>query len=1081
MKTSESNSQPNARPVRFLIGGLLSLVIGLANSYSLAENVPAQVGSNTQETLNNAAAVTKLEAVWLPRTKKGKPEERADALYQLGNACFEAHQLEPAEKYLREALLVEETLKRPENHVGNEVALAIVLAKRSQRDQAKKQYEEALELAEKNNLKDYIQVITDSLGTMCDQAGQLDEAEKWHKKAFDLAVRNNSIPTQISSLINQAIIQRKRGNKERALKLLTDAVDLTKKTGSGLDVGNALVSLGRLQHDLGMVPQAIEMQRKAMEIFHEELENVEEAQACQNIGESYYEIHDIASARKSYLRGIELLKDENASRLYVSLLIGLGSTESDLGEFTAAEQHHKLAVELAKKLNDRDLELNAQLGLGNDDLLKGDPESGLHQLLDGEKILSSSNLSPVSRGGYLIGIGRCYKVVGQMEAALKYYGEALRLFKDLDDKSSQAQVLTTIAVLHFDNKNPTEAESCYKEARKIYESMDDKRNVAILDYNEAQLLLTQSKYSEAAALYSSALANLKNTGDKYTEGMVLRGMGLSEYLQNHPQKALAYYQDALKSADLSGSVEAQWDANIGLGKCYKRLGLNDLALTHLTKATELVEKERGQLSRDSFKTYNLDFRNDCFIELLDLYVRLNRPYEALEVAEKGRARAFLDMLSSRKAGKLGIETFKSPLSSRPEPAAVPGDKALNTVQVAKAEPGSRGLAVVPRASQVYATTALSPVNASAPTIEEIKKLVQQSKSTVVEYYLLPDRIIAWVIDPDTTIHMVPPIPIEREKLKTRIEETYRTITSSAKDKVELEALGKKREAILQELYMSVFAPIESYLPKNPDGVVTIIPHGPMFSIPFAALMSPDGKYLIEKHTLAYTPAIGVWRATQKLAEAASQEPNKLLAFGNPITEAIAFLGKLPYSEKEVQNIANLFGKDHSVVKIGQEANKKAFADLAPQFTDVHLATHGLVDEEHPMESSLVLAPTAYDDGMLSVKDIISMKELKARLVVLSACQTGRGKITGDGVVGLSRAFIIAGTPSVMVSQWNVDDIMTEFQMKQFYKSYLAGVGKSKSLREAQLATIKFMEGGGKVTVRANPRYWAAFQLIGQSI
>ena len=225
------------------------------------------------------------------------------------------------------------------------------------------------------------------------------------------------------------------------------------------------------------------------------------------------------------------------------------------------------------------------------------------------------------------------------------------------------------------------------------------------------------------------------------------------------------------------------------------------------------------------------------------------------------------------------------------------------------------------------------------------------------------------------------------------------------------------------------------------------------------------------------------RATQKLEEAVASQPDKLLAFGNPITKQIAFLGALPYSEKEVNNIAALFGPQNAVVKVGQDADKKTFEKLAPQFSQVHLATHGLVDEEHPMQSSLILAPTADDDGLLTVKDILAMKELKAKLVVLSACQTGRGKITGDGIIGLSRAFIIAGTPSVLVSQWNVDDIITEFQMKAFYKGYLAHTGKSKSLRQAQLDTIKFLEGAdyGKGTngVRANPRYWGAFQLIGE--
>jgi CHAT domain-containing protein len=146
----------------------------------------------------------------------------------------------------------------------------------------------------------------------------------------------------------------------------------------------------------------------------------------------------------------------------------------------------------------------------------------------------------------------------------------------------------------------------------------------------------------------------------------------------------------------------------------------------------------------------------------------------------------------------------------------------------------------------------------------------------------------------------------------------------------------------------------------------------------------------------------------------------------------------------------------------------------------------LVDELVPMRSALVLAPEGTDDGLLTCRDILQLNNLQARLVVLSACETGKGQITGDGVVGLSRAFIIAGTPSVMVSQWNVDDIWTAFQMQKFYASYLKGKDKAGALREAQLATIAQLEtplaAGAKRDMskaRANPRYWAAFQLIGE--
>jgi CHAT domain-containing protein len=183
-------------------------------------------------------------------------------------------------------------------------------------------------------------------------------------------------------------------------------------------------------------------------------------------------------------------------------------------------------------------------------------------------------------------------------------------------------------------------------------------------------------------------------------------------------------------------------------------------------------------------------------------------------------------------------------------------------------------------------------------------------------------------------------------------------------------------------------------------------------------------------------------------------------------------------------VAELFGPTQSTVKVGESASKQAFRELAPKYSILHLATHGLINEERPMESALVLAPQSKDDGLLTVRDILMMPSLKAKLIVLSACQTGRGKITGDGVVGLSRAFIIAGTPAVLVSQWNVDDLMTEFQMVEFYKQFLKETGNAHALRHAQLKTIELMEkpapGGARLPHRANPRYWGAFQLIGEA-
>jgi CHAT domain-containing protein/tetratricopeptide (TPR) repeat protein len=1036
-------------------------------------SVPLLVSAQNASEPSTNPVLRKLEDEFLPKTKKGKPEEQADAFYDLGKSCFENHDITRAEYYMRQAADRESQLKRVEQSITTNVALAMILSVEKKYDDAVSYYKKALESATRNKLDESAATIIDSLGSLSLKNNKLDEADQYYKKAYELAEQNKNIAGQMNSLTNQATVLRKRNQPEQALQLLQKAVELSARGDEDRTVGLALVNAARVHYDLDKLNEAVSEYKKAIDIFKKEADFESQADACKGLADTYFDLQKMSEAKSSYQEGVDALRDEPDGAMKIDLLNGLGCAEADLGNFETAQKYHQQAHDMSVSLKNRAEELSSLLQMGYDYLLSGYPEAGLYRLLDAEKLIKQGGLDARHKANFLVAIGRCYKTLGQVESSETYYNEALKLYEDINDDQDRGLSLVSLSVLALDNENQAAFEKYSSAARALFTGDQDKRHLAILDYNHGQYLLTQGKYADAVADYERALGQLKGSSDRVSEGMVLRGLGLAYLASDRPQQALGYYEKALSMAEQSGQIEALWDSHLGIGKCNKKLGLNERAIEHLSQAVELVEKERGHLTRDSFKTFNLDLRNDCFLELVDVYVRTNQPYNALATAEKGRARAFLDMLSSRHAGRK-VETFDVPLSSQAQPAST------SLLASAKPEAGTRGVSVIPRASQIYASSAVSPTNAAAPNIPEIKALVQNSKSTVLEYYMLPDKIVVWVIDPDSNIHMLPPIPLSRQQVTEKVSLAYEAITHQPKNQEEVALLARRRQDLLRELNDFLIKPVESSLPKDEQAIVTIVPHGPLFMVPFAALLSQDGKFFVEKHTIAYSPAIGVMRATQKLEQTASNQTDRLLAFGNPITKAIAFLGTLPYSEKEVKNIAGLFGEQNSVVKIGQDANKRTFEELAPQFGEVHLATHGLVDEEHPMQSSLILAPTSNDDGLLTVKDILAMKELKAKLVVLSACQTGRGKITGDGIIGLSRAFIIAGTPSVLVSQWNVDDIVTEFQMKSFYKSYLAHVGKSKSLRQAQLDTIKLLEGndGPKDGIRANPRYWGAFQLMG---
>lgn len=250
-------------------------------------------------------------------------------------------------------------------------------------------------------------------------------------------------------------------------------------------------------------------------------------------------------------------------------------------------------------------------------------------------------------------------------------------------------------------------------------------------------------------------------------------------------------------------------------------------------------------------------------------------------------------------------------------------------------------------------------------------------------------------------------------------------------------------------------------------------------MPFAALQDPDGTYLIDRHTILTAPAIQVLASTQaqqqQVRQANLQEP---LVIGDPTMpplslvpgETAEFLQPLPGAEQEAIAIANLLD---TAPLLGDAATKSAVVQQMPNARIIHLATHGILDESQGLNGGVVLAADGtgeFNDGLLTAAEIAQM-DLNADLVVLSACNTGQGRITGDGVIGLSRSLILAGVPSVVVSLWAVPDAPTGELMVEFYRQLEQTNNKAQALRQAMLNIREEYP---------NPIAWAAFTLIGEA-
>jgi CHAT domain-containing protein len=391
---------------------------------------------------------------------------------------------------------------------------------------------------------------------------------------------------------------------------------------------------------------------------------------------------------------------------------------------------------------------------------------------------------------------------------------------------------------------------------------------------------------------------------------------------------------------------------------------------------------------------------------------------------------------------------------------------------------------------------------AAIKLEQIKQVAKAQNTTLVQYSIFytdiigyttssifrlgqgdrkPSTLAIWVIKPSGEV-VFQAVDLRASLGKQSLEE----LVSSSRRAIGLRGRGlgvvggtrsrNQTQTIeqLRQLYDLLIVPIASHLPKDPQQRVTFIPQDSLFLVPFAALQTPDSKYLIEQHTILTAPSIQVLQLTRRQRQSPPSNPQSLVV-GNPTMPSLRSdletppepLESLPGAEQEARAIAPLL---KTQPLIGNQATESAVTAQLPKARWIHLATHGILENLQGLQSALAFTPSGKNDGFLTASEVLRLK-LNADLVVLSACDTGRGKISGDGVVGLSRSFIAAGASSVVVSLWAVPDAPTAALMTEFYRILQTTGDRAQALRQAMLTTR---------TQYPNPRDWAAFTLIGEA-
>jgi CHAT domain-containing protein len=560
--------------------------------------------------------------------------------------------------------------------------------------------------------------------------------------------------------------------------------------------------------------------------------------------------------------------------------------------------------------------------------------------------------------------------------------------------------------------------------------------------NLADAYRSAGRLDNALERYQEAFKYIEEGRARYTaEYSLYEGMGQVNLRQKNFSQALENFQKALSLAEGQRSTAAISSASLRIGDVFNQSGKSAEAIPYYQRAIQQVESTRSLLQSEEYRQSYFEGELDAYIKMIDALFLSGKPEEAFNYSEHARSRSFLDVLGSKvqlsrlKGGLLEeeralqerIAAIKARLSSEED-----GQRESLSLrkELGEAEQAYNAfLAKVRKEDKEQA----SLMSVEPLTLQQVQELLDPG-TTLVEYFVTEQSIFVWVVEKEK-------LQFQRLELpRTNLAESVKTLRES------IFTLGEKSkfEEVSISLYKQLIQPL---LPQITGKELIIVPHDVLHYLPFHALLSPERKYLIEKYPIYYLSSASLLQFAKEKRRAGKGD--KVLALGNPDLGDPKM--NLQFAELEAKEIQGLYPQ--STVLLKRDATEDKAKILSSQNDIIHFATHAELNEDDPLSSAILLVKDRKEDGRLEVREIFGMN-LQANLVVLSACDTGLGKLSsGDELVGLTRAFIYAGTPSVVASLWSVDDSSTAALMASFYKN-LKTMSKVEALRQAQLELIR---------------------------
>lgn len=973
------------------------------------------------------------EALPLWRAANDRARE-ATTLYNIGSLHDDLGEKQKALELYEQAIKIQRAIGDRNGEANTINNTGLVFKDIGEKQKALEHFQQALGMFRAlENKKDQASALN-NIGAVYDDLGDRRKALDFYDQALPLWRAAGDRRSEAITLNNIGAIYGFLGEMRKALEYLELSLPLRRATGDRGGEANTLNSLGFISSELGEKQKALEYYQPALPLWRVVGNRYGEAVTLNNLANIYEFFGEITKARDLYEQSLVLHRAVKNRGSEARTLGNLGKIYFDLGDRQKGIEYLNLALVAHREVGNRDGEAIILHNIGGMYRVLGEKQKALDFYQQALPLMRAVGNRKVEAEA-LNNIGATYREIGQPQKALEFFEQALPIRRAISDRSGEALTLYSLALFERSRHNLAAARARIEEALVIIESLRTK--IASRDFR------------------SSYFATVKEYYDFYIDIL----------MQQHKQEPSAGHDKAALEASERGRARSLLETLIEAGADIRQ-GVDP----------QLVARERELQQR-------LNTKAQIQMRLLG---GKHTPEQAQAIAKE-------------------IEELAT-------------DYRQVQTEIRQKSPNYAAL------------TQPQPLS-----LKEIQAQVLDPDTLLLEYSLGEERSYLWAITSDSMTGYELPSRVEIETLARSVYALLvdaRQWQAGAGQRIltmEEEARGAGSLADAERLSRLLLAPVAARLKGKR---LIIVADGALQYLPFAALPSPSNNLkanqekksksyrpLILEHEIVSLPSASTLALLREQVKGRTPAPRTLAVLADPVFESTderveksagqksgptsedaaparelppglersakesgftdgLRIPRLPGTRAEANQILALAPQGQSHKAFDFEADRESVMneELA-QYRYVHFATHGFLNSTHPELSGLVLSMVDEKgearDGFLRAHEVFNLK-LPAELVVLSACQTGLGKeVKGEGLVGLTRGFMYAGSPRVVVSLWSVSDEATAELMTRFYRGMLKdGLRPAAALRAAQVSLRKEKRW-------ASPYYWAAFTLQGE--